>query len=226
MDFNQSKGNYRELIDESISFIGKDVEFFTKLKANFLKHTIRKFSPNLPKPQLLDIGCGHGFIHSHLSSDSFDIVGVETASEVLELARSANPKASYLSYDGKTLPFDNGTFDVAITICVMHHVPPEQWTSFLFEMRRVLKPDGIAIVFEHNPYNPVTLHVVSRNILDADAVLLSSPKLKKLMLQAGFNKVGSRFIFFTPFSPRIFRWIDKMLWWCPFGAQYYSVATN
>lgn len=223
MDFNESKYTYREIIDDSISFIGKDVEFFTKLKANFIRSIIKKNHPNLQRPRLLDIGCGHGFIHNYLSSN-VDIVGVETASEVLDLARKENPNVRYLSYDGKYLPFEDGTFDVVITICVMHHVPQEQWEAFLLDMKRILKPEGIAVVFEHNPYNPVTKYVVSNNILDEDAVLLSSHRLKKLMLKAGFNKVSRKFIFFTPFAQRVFRWLDNILWWCPLGAQYFSVA--
>lgn len=226
VDFNESKNTYRDTIDKSINFIGKDLDFFVAVKANLLKQTIKKFFPNTVKPRILDIGCGHGFIHEYLPSSSFDVVGVDVAAEVLELAQQSTPDASYVSYNGSTLPFESASFDIAIAICVMHHVPPSQWDAFLLEMRRVLKTKGIAIIFEHNPYNPLTRWVVSNNILDEGVVLLHSSTLKKLMIKSGFNTAKSHYFLFIPFAISIFRWIEKMLWWCPLGAQYYTIATR
>lgn len=108
----------------------------------------------------------------------------------------------------------------------MHHVPPSQWNSFLMEMNRVLKKDGMAIIFEHNPYNPLTRYIVANNILDKGVVLLRKATLEKLMIESGFKTAKSRYFLFTPFALSIFRWIDKILWWCPLGAQYYTIATR
>lgn len=224
VDFNDSKDSYRASIEESIRFAGKDHDFFIAAKADYLGRLIKQHAPTLAKPRVLDIGCGHGLIHPYLSKLGLDVVGVDVATEVLELARAANPGVSYLGYDGTTLPIESASFDVAIAICVMHHVPPEQWTSFLKEMRRAVKPGGIVIVFEHNPYNPLTRYVVATSELDRGATLLSSPRLKKLMRGLELE-VDDRFILFTPFAHRFFRWLDGKLGWCPLGAQYYVAAT-
>lgn len=224
MDFNDYKNSYVKTIEDSLQFSGKEHDFFTQLKAGFLKNIIKKNLPEIRELRLLDIGCGHGLIHRHLKDVNLDIVGVEVADEVLQLAKQSNPDVSYFSHDGKTLPFESQQFDVAITICVMHHVPPLEWLRFLQEMKRVIKPGGIAIIFEHNPYNPLTRYIVANNILDEDATLLSSLKLKKLMRDAGFANIKSRNILFTPFAHRVFRWLDKVLGRAPFGAQYYSIG--
>lgn len=223
-DFNKSKNNYVNSIEESISFIGKDLDFFVGVKADLLKKTIESLLPDIEKPQILDIGCGHGLLHQYLPNETFTVTGVDVADEVLELARQSNPDVKYISYDGKTLPFASETFDVAITICVMHHVPPPQWNAFLQEMRRILKKGGIAIVFEHNPYNPATRYIVANSPLDEGATLLSSPNLKQLMKQVEFTSTKSNYMFFTPFASPLFRWLDKVLRWLPLGAQYYMVA--
>ena len=226
MDFNTYKNTYTQTIEESLRFSGKEHDFFTRVKADSLKKIIERFLPKNKDLSLLDIGCGHGFIHKHLKEKNLKITGVEVADEVLTLAQQLNPDAAYIPYDGKKLPFPSEHFDVAITICVMHHVTPSQWQDFLAEMKRVIKKNGIAVVFEHNPYNPVTRHIVANNILDKDAVLLSSFKLKKMMHKAGFNAVQSRNILFTPFGNKLFRWLDKKLGYLPFGAQYYAVGLN
>lgn len=224
MDFNEHKNSYGDLIQESLRFSGKEHAFFTQVKAQFLKNIIKKYLPNVKTPELLDVGCGHGLIHSYLKGDDLKIVGVEVANEVLEFARKDHPEVNYLSHNGKTLPFEEKKFDIAIAICVMHHVPPVEWQAFLTEMKRVLKPGGIVVIFEHNPYNPMTRYIVANNILDADAVLLSSPKLKKLMQEVGLTHIKNRNILFTPFANRIFRWLDKVLGRVPFGAQYYAIG--
>ncbi len=74
----------------------------------------------------------------------------------IQTARERNASVDYSVYDGQRLPYDDASFDFAYTICVMHHVPPAQWPAFAAEMRRVVKPGGMAAVFEHIPYNPLT----------------------------------------------------------------------
>ncbi|WP_210497172.1 class I SAM-dependent methyltransferase [Microvirga antarctica] len=224
MDFNETKQTYRDTIEQSIAFAGKGLDFFTSVKADYLHRIVQAELPGLDKPRLLDVGCGHGYIHPDLRRFGFDIVGVEVATEVLPFAREANPDVTYLGYDGTTLPFEDDSFDVAMAICVMHHVPPEQWPNFSREMHRVLRPGGIVAIFEHNPINPLTRYVVSRNEIDDDAVLLSTSTLRGLLKDAGFQQVATRNILFTPFASPFFRAVDRQLGWCPFGAQYYAVG--
>lgn len=221
MDFNETKQTYKSTVDKAIAFSGKDLDFFTSLKANYINDVARSELPLITRPKLLDVGCGHGYIHQELSQMGFDVVGIEIASEVVDIARKANPDISYFCFDGNSIPFDDDTFDIVTAMCVMHHVPPKQWPKFLLEIRRVLRPGGVIMIIEHNPFNPITRYVVANNEIDDDAVLLSSLKLKHLLKHANFSNVITRNILFTPFANRFFRIVDKILWWCPFGAQYY-----
>lgn len=224
MDFNETKQTYRDTIEQTIAFAGKDLDFFTRVKADYLRRIIEAGLPGHNRPRLLDVGCGHGYIHPDLRGFGYDVVGVEVATEVLPLARQANPDVTYLGYDGTTLPFDDNSFDVAMAICVMHHVPPEQWPNFSCEMQRVLRPGGVVAIFEHNPWNPLTRYVVANNEIDDDAVLLAAPRLRGLLKDAGFSEVRTRNILFTPFASPLFRAIDRKLGWCPLGAQYYALG--
>lgn len=224
MDFNETKETYRGQIERTIAFAGQGLDFYTRVKADYLGELAARLLPDVERPRLLDVGCGHGYIHPGLSAAGFRITGVEVAEEVLPLARQANPGVEYRGYDGHRLPFEDGAFDVATAICVMHHVPPPQWPAFASELRRVLRPGGLAIVFEHNPWNPATRYVVSHNEIDADAVLLPPPRLRDLLRGAGLADVSSRSILFTPFGSPVFRGIDRRLGWLPLGAQYYAMG--
>jgi hypothetical protein len=74
----------------------------------------------------------------------------------------------------------NTTRASALSFCVLHHVPPTQWVGFLCEMRRVVRPDGLVCLIEHDPLNPLTKLVVARCEFDRDAVLLRAGRARAL----------------------------------------------
>jgi SAM-dependent methyltransferase len=223
-DFNESKDDYRATIDEGISFIGADHDFFIVTKGDMINELIADRLPTVSRARILDVGCGHGYVHPKLVEAGHQVTGVEIAEQVIEVARKANAKVDYRTYDGTSLPFPDSTFDVAIAMCVMHHVPPSKWGVFVREMRRVVRPGGFIAVFEHNPINPLTQYVVASSKLDVGVKLVRRRRLVQLFRAAGISKVRSAYIFFTPFGHRLFRWLDKKLAWMPLGAQYLTVA--
>ena len=221
-EFDEYNDSYHDQINRAIAYSGQDVDFFTRVKADYLAALLKQYLPDTKRPKVLDVGCGHGDIHSHLQERAgIDLTGIDVAASVVAEARQMNPGVSYDDYDGERLPYADGAFDAAFTICVMHHVPPPQWQSFLNEMRRIVRPGGVVAVFEHNPLNPLTRRLVNNCPIDANAVLLRSPELTDLFNRAGFRNPDRRFIIFTPFAARFFRWFDRMMGWLPLGAQYY-----
>lgn len=225
MDFNSHKNQYKSIIEQKIAFAGKGLDFYTRIKADYLRKIVQRHLPDTYPVRILDVGCGHGYIHPMLRSFGYDITGVEVAADVLDLARQENPDNRYVAYDGNRLPFEDKSFDLVLAICVMHHVPPLQWPNFIAEGRRVLRPNGQFVVFEHNPLNPVTSYVVANNDIDSDAVLLRHTKLATMLKEAGLQRVYTRSILFTPFEQGIFRRMDEALGRLPLGAQYYATAT-
>jgi len=229
VEFNSSKDSYRRTIEEQIAFAGKGHDFYTRVKADHAIGVIARQLPGTQHPDVLDIGCGHGYIHPMLAAAGYRVTGVETADEVLELAREDNPDNTYITYiahDGQHLPFPDETFDVVMAVGVMHHVPPDEWPNFLTEARRVLRPGGLVLIYEHNPLNPMTRYVVANTYIDDDAVLLRHTQLKTLLRCTGFSEVRSRFVLFTPFAASVFRRLDAALGWLPLGAQYGAIGTR
>jgi len=212
--------DYSNEVDQSIRFSGVGHDFFIKGKAVKLLALLDRFDFRPNGLDLLDIGCGVGLLHPFLEGAGLRIVGVDVADAALAKARALNKNASYFHYDGAHLPFPDAHFDVALTICVLHHVPPDQWHAFLLEARRVIKSPGALIVFEHNPWNPLTRLAVNRCPFDHDAVLLSAPHLTTLMAEAGFIQVAREYLFFTPFSHGVVRRLEARVNRVPLGAQY------
>jgi SAM-dependent methyltransferase len=212
--------DYVAEVNRSIAFSGAEQGFFTLGKARRAVDILERCGERPSAMRLLDIGCGVGLIHRHLAPHLGAILGVDVAADALAAAQEANPAVRYQRYDGTRLPSEDGAFDAAIAICVMHHVPPRQWAAFVAEAWRALRPGGVFMVFEHNPWNPLTRLAVSRCAFDFDAVLLSPSRLAGLLREGGFENVQREFLFFTPFSAAPVQSLERSLRWCPAGAQY------
>jgi SAM-dependent methyltransferase len=207
-----------------VAFSGQDAEYFTQMKARALVDLARRRVGDPARLTALDVGCGVGVTDRHLVDPFEHVIGVDIFDGVLERAAAANPGVNYRLYDGRTLPLEDGSVDVAFAICVVHHVPPPQWTAFVAEMARVLRPGGIAAIFEHNPINPLTRRVVSNCVFDEDAVLLRRRRARDLLRQVGLAPCEDRYIAFLPFGGKAVAPIEAALRRVPLGAQYYVSA--
>lgn len=221
VSFDDYVESYKNEVDDSIGFIGQDVDFFIEIKAELLLKLADKNFRDLSAIKVLDIGSGVGLVDSFLKGKIKNLYGVDVEEGVVEKAKYNNPEVNYSIYNGSKLPFEDNTFDLCFAINVMHHVPPSLWENFLQEMRRVLKPGGLAAVFEHNPLNPLTRLAVARCEFDRDAVLLHHGKIKSLFKTAGLKLFEDKFIVFFPFKAKLFRGIETALGWLPLGAQHY-----
>ncbi|MEK7989610.1 MAG: class I SAM-dependent methyltransferase [Thiotrichaceae bacterium] len=222
-EFNTYKDDYSQQIEEQLSFAGQNHDFYTKVKVAYLLKQVQKVRSRLSEThlKLLDVGCGHGIAHPFILEQDKEILlyGVDPADEVIEMARK-NVGIEYSSNDGITLPYADDTFDVTFTICVMHHVPPTQWQAFLQEMYRVTRKSGELIIFEHNPYNPLTVRIVNNCPLDKNATLLKPKQIKSMMQDISLLEPTNDFILFFPFDFKVFRILEQGLKWLPIGAQY------
>lgn len=222
--FEDYVDNYQQKIQESINFAGQDADFFIKVKAEMVLGLIEKYGLSYESSKILDVGCGVGLVDKHLSGKIKNLYGVDIEQKVVDKAALNNPGVKYSLFNGEDMPFNNGSMDMVFAINVMHHVPRSHWQEFMFELYRVLKPGGIAAVFEHNPFNPFTRRVVSKCEFDRDAVLLSHHILSNLFMKAKFALTEDPFILFFPFKANIFRTLEKALKWIPLGAQHLVVG--
>jgi SAM-dependent methyltransferase len=224
--FDKHARRYASEVDEAVAFTGIRADFFTRVKADYIDEICQTHFDDIRKLHALDIGCGVGGFHRQLAPRFRSLSGVDVSPASIAEARSAHPSVDYKVYDGTRLPYEDESFDVAFTVCVMHHVNPVNWESFCAEMYRVLKKGGLGLVFEHNPRNPLTMRAVNNCPFDADAVLLKSEKTVSLLGNAGFEDVSARYILSVPAANLLLRRVDQMLGGLPFGAQYYVRAVK
>lgn len=109
--------------------------------------------------RILDAGCGAGEYVVALSRIGYDAHGVEYLAEKVAQWEAAHPGDGRVQRgDLVTLPFEDGSFDAVLLNEVLEHVPDERAT--LAELRRVLRPGGILLLFSPNRRWPFETHGV------------------------------------------------------------------
>jgi SAM-dependent methyltransferase len=220
--FDLHSEHYDETVNEALAFSKLKVDFFVRAKAAYLRDIITAHFGNASTIDLLDVGCGIGNYHSHWIDHIGSLQGVDVSSKCIARAAERNPRVAYRVYDGDRLPFANYSFDAVVTICVMHHLEPRQRPGFVAELRRVTRPGGIAVVFEHNPSNFLTRRVVSNCVFDQGVILLPRQETESLMRREGFEVHPSRFILLLPPFTKLLRRVDYLFSRLPLGAQYFT----
>jgi SAM-dependent methyltransferase len=218
--FDEYHDTYRREVEKSIAFIGRDLTFFTELKAGLIVDVARRELGDPSTVRALDVGCGTGETDAYLVGRLGAIEGIDVSERVVEAARERNPSVTYRLYDGERLPHDDGAFDLAFSICVVHHVPPSRWRAYVAELARVVRPGGVLALIEHNPLNPLTRLAVSRCEFDDDAVLLGRRRAERLLRDAGLELRTRRYIVFFPWRSRTLGHAERLLGRVPLGAQY------
>lgn len=96
-----------------------------------------------PKAEVLDVGCGNGFIAHHLQS----LLGRTVVG--LDVGNSTDARINYLPYDGRHFPVRDQSFDAVLLCYVLHHAQDPRLV--LNEVNRVLREGGLAIIYEDIP---------------------------------------------------------------------------
>jgi ubiquinone/menaquinone biosynthesis C-methylase UbiE len=118
---------------------------------------IRMFRPSKGM-SILDVGCGTG---SHLElyqRYKCDLYGIDLSPSMLGIARERLGDAAQLDLgDATDMPYEDGKFDLVISMLSLHEMSPETRSGVLNETKRVLKPDGriLLIDFHPGPYQPL-----------------------------------------------------------------------
>ncbi len=223
-NFDDHASGYRDEVNDSVAFGGREVDFYAERKASTLLRAVGRLAGEPTSLTFLDVGCGVGVTDGFLADRVRDLHGVDVASEAVERAAVTNPQVTYAAYDGQNLPYEASRFDVAFAICVLHHVDPEARLDFHRELRRVVRPGGLVVLFEHNPLNPLTRVAVSRCEFDEGVVLAGRRDLRDLARRAGLDPVEHRYMLFHPVGGVVGDVTDRLLGRLPVGAQHYLAS--
>ena len=108
-----------------------------------------------PTDRVVEIGCGAGRMTRAIAARSAQVIAIDVAPTMLEIARGQNESLDNVEWmlgDGESLAgVADASQDGCISFVVLHHIPDPQITlGYIREMGRVLKPGGWAVFHVSN----------------------------------------------------------------------------
>jgi len=185
------------------------------------------------KGRLLDVGCGWGLTTAVIAASrpGLSVTGLDI-SEAKSWGPLQKYGATFQSYDSRTFPFEDNTFDYCLAFGVIEHTEDE--VKFLREISRVLKTGGRLFVFNlPNKYALFERIANLAGIKSHDRTYTAS-RIRALMQSTGFTIESIKRELFLPAQVariskstagvynRYYLQIDKMDLWLPRPLNYFA----
>lgn len=217
IDFDNYSEKYDQLMAKQHEKFG-DINYYNKYKVEIVK----RFFSDRPS-NVLEFGCGIGRNLKYFETlfNKINIFASDISEESLEKVRNLSLNINIIK-DEELVEFKE-YFDLIFISGVYHHIQPNYRINITKKLFDLLKKDGTIIIFEHNPYNPLTRHMVNTCEFDEDAVLMKKSEIIKLFEDNGFYCIKSEYTLFVPPKLSKLNFIEKYISWLPLGGQYFAI---
>jgi ubiquinone/menaquinone biosynthesis C-methylase UbiE len=160
-------------------------EFFEAVE----RHRYLEYAPWMPEvmgfsqfpgAHLLEVGCGMGTDLLQFARGGAICTGMDLTPRSIAITRHRfslyGERADFLIGDGERLPFENDSLDVVYSNGVLHHTPDT--AGAIREIRRVLKPNGIAkvMIYHKTSLNYWVDVMLKRGIIGGEFLRGHSPQ--------------------------------------------------
>jgi len=110
---------------------------------------------------LLDLGSNWGRWTVAAARAGYRATGIDPNAKAIRAARRVaeelGVEADYVVGDARALPFAEASYDVVHSYSVLQHLPKEDVRAVVAEVRRVLRPGGLAWIELPNAHGPLNL---------------------------------------------------------------------
>lgn len=133
--------------------------------ARFQRQAFETLFRHLPPPRdgarALDVGCGAGRWSRYLASHGYSVTGVDLQESLVEENRRALPSHEFHCVALQEFR-SSGSFDLATSVTVIQHVPPEEQKEMVTRIAESVMPGGHALILEN--IHDQASHVFPRSI--------------------------------------------------------------
>lgn len=179
----------------------KVAKIYDKMEKMLFFNKYRKDLISLAQGEVLEVGVGTG-ANLPYYSEKTSVTGIDFSKNMLEKSKKVIKKNNIKNIklkemDVQTMPFEDNSFDCAVSTCVFCTVPDP--VAGLKEIYRVIKPGGKVLFLEHmrskNPLINIFLfmmNIMSKFFLGTSMVRKTQENIEK----AGFKITERKDLFF------------------------------
>jgi SAM-dependent methyltransferase len=217
--FDEYAASYDHALAQGLAATGEDKNYFARRRVEWLRRCLDRLG--FAARSVVEFGCGTGSNISPLIEllGAASVVGLDASEKSLEIARRTLGSRAVRFYRPSEYE-PTGQVDLIFCNGVFHHIQPENRRAAVEYLFRCLKPGGIFALWENNPWNPGTRHVMSRIPFDKDAITLTSMEARRTLHSIGLEILRTDFLFIFPHLLRFLRSLEPVLCRLPIGGQY------
>jgi SAM-dependent methyltransferase len=141
--------NIRESYDSAAGAYADHL--FTELERKPLdRHLLNRFAEaTRGRGPVADLGCGPGHVSRYLFEQGVQVMGIDLSPQMIDVARRLTPAIEFRVGDMRAPELEDASLAGIVAFYAIVHFEPAELTSVFREMRRVLAPDGVALIAFH-----------------------------------------------------------------------------
>lgn len=163
-------------------------------------------------PHVIELGCGAAHLSRKLLQryPASTVTGLEVdARQMAKNLEQPQERLRFVNAGAQAIPFGDGSFDLALMLKSLHHVPLDLLDQALAEVHRVLRPQGLLYVSE--PVFAGALNEVMRLFHDEQVVRAAALAAVQRAVASGAWEQVDEVFFETPVHYRDFAEFEQRM---------------
>lgn len=163
-------------------------------------------------PRIIELGCGAAYLSRKLLQryPASSVTGLEVDErQMAKNLERPQERLRFVNAGAQAIPFGDGSFDLALMLKSLHHVPLDLLDQALAEVHRVLRPQGLLYVSE--PVFAGALNEVMRLFHDEEVVRAAALAAVQRAVASGAWEQVDEIFFETPVHYRDFAEFEQRM---------------
>ncbi len=224
-EFDDLAETYYEEHKKNIEITGESPEYFAEYKVADLARYISAAQGGFARIADFGSGIGNSIAPFRKYFPGAALSCLDVSEQSIARAQDRFPgKETHLLIEADRIPLEDASQDIVFSACVFHHISASEHRHWMSELLRIARPGGVLAIYEHNPFNPLTVRAFNTCALDENAEMIWPWALRRCCQEAGWRKVSIGYRLFFPRALAYLRPLERGLGWLCLGAQYRLLA--